>query len=78
MSDGTKSRTALTDAELLARYRHKHGHPYMTASMAKKMRRLEVKYAHLDVAAAKARDKDRQDAERLLRTKVFPANVADL
>lgn len=71
MSDVTNQHAARSDAALLARYREKHGHPYMTLSMAKKMRALEVKYAHLEVAATKRGEEDRQAAERALRAKVF-------
>jgi hypothetical protein len=43
----------MTDDEILAHYRHKHGDPYMPLSMAMKMRRAERKWSHLTVLAKK-------------------------
>ena len=37
---------AMTDEEILAHHRRKHGNPYMPLSMAKKMQRFERKWAH--------------------------------
>jgi hypothetical protein len=47
---------AMTDDEILAHYRNKHGDPYMPLSMAKKMHHATFKWWHLD-AAAEARRK---------------------
>jgi hypothetical protein len=41
----------MTDDELLAFQRAKHGNPYMPLSMAKKMQREEDKWRHLKEAA---------------------------
>jgi len=45
---------SLTDDQLLARYRHRHGYPYMPLSVAKQMWRAEARYAHLGVASSGA------------------------
>lgn len=39
--------SAMTDAEILAFQRKKHGDPFMPLSMAKKMHREEFKWLHL-------------------------------
>lgn len=57
---------ALSDAEMLARYRAKHGNPYMPLSMAKKMHRLDKKYAHLGVQAAKRKQEEKEAQQRRL------------
>ncbi len=44
---------AMTDDEILAHQRAKHGDPYMPLSMAKKMQRAEYKWRHLGAALAK-------------------------
>jgi hypothetical protein len=38
---------SLTDEELLAYERERHGNPYMPLSVAKEMRKLSLKYWHL-------------------------------
>ena len=44
---------AMTDDEMLAFQRAKHGNPYMPLSMAKKMQREEYKWRHATVLAEK-------------------------
>ena len=46
---------AMTDDEMLAFQRAKHGNPYMPLSMAKKMQREEYKWRHATVLAEKGR-----------------------
>ena len=41
---------AMTDDEILAYQRAKHGDPYMPLSMAKKMQREDYKWRHLTAA----------------------------
>ena len=43
--------SAMTDAEIPAFQRKKHGDPYLPLSMAKKMHREEFKWLHLANAA---------------------------
>ena len=43
--------SVMTDEQILAHQRAKHGNPYMPLSMAKKMQRFERKWAHDDRAA---------------------------
>jgi hypothetical protein len=38
---------SLTDEELLAYQRQRHGNPYMSLGTAKEMRKLTLKYWHL-------------------------------
>ena len=44
------NRAQLTDDEILAYQRAKHGDPYMPMSMAKTMQRAEYKWLHLRAA----------------------------
>jgi hypothetical protein len=44
---------AMTDEQILAHYRHKHGDPYMPLSMAKKMQHEERKWRHATALAKK-------------------------
>ena len=44
---------AMTDEQILAHYRHKHGDPYMPLSMAKKMHQAAFKWWHLTALAKK-------------------------
>jgi hypothetical protein len=58
---------AMTDDEILAHYRHKHGDPYMPLSMAKKMHHATFKWWHLTALAKKRAEEQRQEAERRIR-----------
>jgi hypothetical protein len=58
---------AMTDDEILAHYRHKHGNPYMPLSMAKKMHHATFKWWHLTALAKKRAEEERQAAERRIR-----------
>ena len=49
---------AMTDEEILAHYRRKHGNPYMPLSMAKEMRRADYRWLHSTFAWEK-RQRDR-------------------
>jgi hypothetical protein len=49
----------MTDDEILAHYRHKHGDPYMPLSMAKKMHQAAFKWWH-STALAKKRAQEGQ------------------
>jgi hypothetical protein len=44
---------AMTDEEILAHYRHKHGDPYMPLSMAKKIQREDFKWRHVKALVKK-------------------------
>jgi hypothetical protein len=41
---------AMTDDDILAHYRNKHGNPYMSLSMARKMHESAFKWWHLTCA----------------------------
>jgi hypothetical protein len=58
---------AMTDAEILAHYRNKHGDPYMPLSVVKKAHQLTLKWWHLDVLAKKRAEEERLEAERRIR-----------
>jgi hypothetical protein len=45
----------MTDAEILAHQRAKHGNPYMPLSVAKEMQRLERKWQHLGAEVERKR-----------------------
>lgn len=58
---------AMTDDEILAHYRRKHGSPYMPLSMAKKAREADFKWWHLGALAKQRAEEERQEAERRIR-----------
>lgn len=62
----------MTDDELLAHMREKHGNPYMPLSMAKSMRKFEFKWWHMGAAAEDRKEQERREAERRLREKLWP------
>jgi hypothetical protein len=51
LPDTREALAAMTDEEILAHYRNKHGDPHMTLSMAREMHRAEFKYLHLSARA---------------------------
>lgn len=67
----------LSDAELLAYARRKYGNPYLTLAAAKELRRLELKYLHLGVAAAQRQVEVRAERRRQLRARLWPANPSE-
>lgn len=68
-------RNSLTDDQLLARYRRRHGNPYMPLSVAKQMWRVEARYAHLGVAFERRRQEEAEAKRAALRARVFPATA---
>lgn len=66
-------RNSLTDNQLLARYRHRHGNPYMPLAVAKQMWRVEARYAHLGVAFERRRQEELEAKRAELLARVFPA-----
>jgi hypothetical protein len=58
---------AMTDGEILAHYRVKHGDPDMPLSMAKKMHHETFKWWHSTALAKKRAEEERQEAERRIR-----------
>jgi hypothetical protein len=65
---------ALTDDELLTRYRRKHGNPYMPLSMAEKLCLFDAKYRHLGALVTKRQQEAQEKERQRLRAKVFPAD----
>jgi len=69
MGTMTRARLArMSDNELLAYERERHGDPYMTLGMAKALRKTALKFWHLGAA----REQAREDARRELRAKLWP------
>jgi hypothetical protein len=68
--------SAMTDQELLAYEREKHGNPYMPLSIAKEMRHADLKYWHLGAAKMKADWEAQEEAWRRLHQKLFPSDSA--
>jgi hypothetical protein len=65
---------AMTDHELLAYQRERHGDPYMPLSMAKKMQKADFKFWHLGAAKKKAEREAQEEARRRLHEKLFPSD----
>lgn len=65
--------TALTDDRRLARYRHRHGNPYMPLSIANELHRFEDKYAHLGAAVERRLQQQRDAKYAELRARLFPS-----
>lgn len=63
---------SMTDDELLAYERQRHGDPYMTLGTAKELRKTALKFWHLGAARELAEEKAREDARRELRAKLWP------
>jgi hypothetical protein len=63
---------ALIDEELLAFYRQRY--PYLPLSIAKELRRADLKYWHLSAIAKKKEREAKEEELRRLHAKVFPAS----
>jgi hypothetical protein len=63
---------SMTDDELLAHERERHGNPYMTLTTAKELRKTALKFWHLGAAREWAEEQAREDARRELRAKLWP------
>ena len=75
MGDVTREElAAMTDQELLAYERERHGDPYMPLSMAKKMQKLDFKFMHLGAAQKKAERESQEEARCRLHEKVFSSD----
>ena len=59
---------SMTDDELLAYERQRHGNPYLTLGTAKELRKTALKFWHLGAA----RERAEEDARRNLRAKRWP------
>ena len=58
-----------TDEKLLARYRERHGNPYMNLTTARALHTLHLRYRHLSAAAQhRARLEREAELERIRRT----------
>ncbi len=58
---------AMTDDEILAHHRDKHGDPYMSLGVAKEMHHAAFKWRHLTALAKKRAEEERQEAECRIR-----------
>jgi hypothetical protein len=75
MGDMTREElAAMTDQELLAYERERHGDPYMPLSMAKAMQKLDFKFWHLGAAKKEADREAQEEARRRLHDKLFPSD----
>jgi hypothetical protein len=63
---------SMTDDELLAYERQRHGNPYMTLGTAKELQKTALKFWHLGAARERAEEMARKDARRELRAKLWP------
>ena len=69
---------AMTDEELLAYQRERHGNPYMPLYQAKAMQKLDLKFWHLGAAKSRADREAQEEAQRRLHEKLFPSDSAVL
>jgi len=60
-----------TDEELLARYRKRHGNPYMNLTTARALHTLHTRYRHLSTAAQKRTRLEREAELERVRRKIF-------
>ena len=60
-----------TDEELLARYRERHGNPYMNLTTARALHTLHMRYRHLSTAAQQRARLERADELERTRRKIF-------
>lgn len=65
---------AMTDEELLAYERGRHGDPYMTLAKAKEMQRVALQLWHLGAAKKKADRGAQQEARRRFHERLFPSD----
>ena len=56
-----KELAAMTDDEMLAHYRHKHGDPYLSLRAAREMHRAVFRWWHLTASAAKRNNEAQAD-----------------
>jgi hypothetical protein len=66
----------MTDDELLASERERHGSPYMNLTTAKELRKLDSKFWHMRALKEKAMREAAAEAERALLAKLFPGPIA--
>jgi len=77
MGKMTRTRLArMSDDELLAYQRERHGDPYMTLADAKAMRHTDLEFWHLGALKDKAERAAAAEAGRALRAKLFPGTIA--
>jgi hypothetical protein len=69
-----------TDEELLARYRARHGNPYMNLTTARALHAMHLRYRHLGLAAQQRARLEREDELERIRRKIFgiPDTDADV
>jgi len=60
-----------TDEELLARYRKRHGNPYMNLTTARALHTLHMRYRHLSTAAQQRARRDREAELERIRRRIF-------
>lgn len=80
MNPGEMSVADETDEELLARYRKRHGNPYMNLTTARALHTLHLRYRRLS-AAAQQRARLKREAElECMRRRIFgiPDTDADV
>ena len=69
---------AITDQELLAYERERHGDPYMSILRAKGMQRVALRFWHVGAAWNKADREAEAEARRRLLQKLLSSDSADL
>ena len=60
-----------TDEQLLARYRKRHGNPYMNLTTARALHTLHMRYRHLSTAAQQRVRLEREAELERVRRKIF-------
>jgi hypothetical protein len=60
-----------TAEQLLARYRKRHGNPYMNLTTARGLHTLHMRYRHLSAAAQQRARRDREVELEFIRRKIF-------
>jgi hypothetical protein len=60
-----------TDAQLLARYRERHGNPYMNLTTARGLHTLHMRYRHLSTAAQQRARLEREAELERIRREIF-------
>lgn len=80
MNPGEMSVADETDEELLARYRKRHGNPYMNLTTARALHTLHMRYRHLGIAAQKRARLKREAELECMRRRIFgiPDTDADV
>ncbi|MFN0142214.1 MAG: hypothetical protein ACKVP6_02040 [Mycobacterium sp.] len=60
-----------SDAQVLARYRERHGNPYMTLTTARALHTLHRRYRHLSTAAQQRTRREREAELERIRHTIF-------